>query len=178
MKSPESLIALIEAEKRTADDMRDIWTESFNKGLSRSQEIIRQHEAETMGDASDRKDEWTVQDELVSRTSSPASPSEMLVEIDEDALKAATDYYNRPKAHIPHRDMALRKAIEIYLYSLPKRESNSLIGEAKKVATELWWCAAQLGCNWKDEEWRASSSVGKAYDALMTKINSIEGGAS
>jgi hypothetical protein len=32
------------------------------------------------------------------------------------------------------------------------------------VNRELWWCAIQLGCDWKDAKWRADSSVGRAYD--------------
>lgn len=40
----------------------------------------------------------------------------------------------------------------------------------KAVNTELWWCAIQLGCNWKDLKWRENSSVGRAYDRAVAAI--------
>lgn len=35
---------------------------------------------------------------------------------------------------------------------------------------ELWHCAEQLKCDWKDSDWRKRSSVGRAYDAARRAL--------
>lgn len=47
---------------------------------------------------------------------------------------------------------------------------EKLEGALRAVSTELWWCAIQLGCSWKDAEWRERSSVGRAYEAALAAL--------
>lgn len=48
-------------------------------------------------------------------------------------------------------------------------------GVLNALMSELWWCASQLKCDWKDEEWRKRSSVGRAYDAGLALSRSLKG---
>ncbi len=51
------------------------------------------------------------------------------------------------------------------------REIERLKAATRAVNTELWWCAIQLGCNWKDRDWREKSSVGRAYDEAVAALS-------
>jgi hypothetical protein len=59
------------------------------------------------------------------------------------------------------------------------RDAADALDAAEKalgsVMTELWWCANQLGCNWKDDDWRSKSSVGRAYDAAVAARANLRG---
>lgn len=48
-----------------------------------------------------------------------------------------------------------------------------LVGALDKAKTELWWCANQLGMDWKDREWVSTSSVGRAYTAAAEALSSL-----
>lgn len=49
-----------------------------------------------------------------------------------------------------------------------------LLEALKAVKLELFWCATQLGCNWKDAKWRENSSVGRAFDRAAAAIAKAE----
>ena len=53
-------------------------------------------------------------------------------------------------------------------------ENDRLRLALRAVNSELWWCAIQLGCNWKDKEWREKSSVGRAYDQAVAAVTDAE----
>lgn len=50
-----------------------------------------------------------------------------------------------------------------------------LLEALEAVDSELWWCAIQLGRNWKDKKWRENSSVGRAYDKALAAIAKARG---
>lgn len=52
-----------------------------------------------------------------------------------------------------------------------EREIAQLREALQQMKPELFCCAMQLGCNWKDREWRERSSVGRAYDKACAALS-------
>ena len=51
-----------------------------------------------------------------------------------------------------------------------------LLAALESLMPELYSCAKQLGCDWKNERWVASSSVGKAYTKARAAVAKAKGG--